>query len=50
MAATSLRAWLYRALRLSNDARAVRKRKVGRRVGRRIYGKATGQLARRIFK
>lgn len=35
----------YRALRTSNDVRAIRRG----RVGRRIYGKATGRLARRIF-
>jgi hypothetical protein len=28
---------------------AVRKKRVGRRIARRAYGKATGRLARRIF-
>lgn len=40
-----LRSALYRGLRLSNDVRAVRRGRVGRRIGRRIYGKATGRLA-----
>lgn len=39
----------YKALKYSNDANAVKKNKVGRRVGRRVYGKATGRLARKIF-
>lgn len=40
---------IYALLGLSNDVRAVRKGKVGRRVGRRIYGKASGKLARKLF-
>jgi hypothetical protein len=40
---------IYRLLALSNDVNAIRKGKVARRVGRRVYGKATGRLARRIF-
>ena len=41
--------FLYRALRIRNDINAVRRGRVGRRIGRRIYGKATGRLAARIF-
>jgi hypothetical protein len=48
--------FLYRALRISNDLTAVGRsvrtrspRPITRRIGRRIYGKATGRLARRIF-
>ena len=41
--------WSYRLLALSNDANAVRKGRVGRRIGRRIYGKAAGRLARWLF-
>jgi hypothetical protein len=41
---------LYQLLALSNDYNAVRRGKVGRRVARRIYGKATGRLAARIFR
>lgn len=40
---------VYRALRLVNDVRAVASGHAGRRVARRMYGKATGRLARRIF-
>jgi hypothetical protein len=41
---------LYQLLAISNDVNAVRKGRVGRRVARRIYGKATGRLAARIFR
>lgn len=41
--------WLYRLLRTVNDTKAVSKGKVGRRVGRRLYGKASGRLARKLF-
>ena len=40
---------IYAALKYHNDYNAVRTGKVGRRIGRRIYGKATGSLARRLF-
>lgn len=40
---------LYKLLGLSNDVRAVRKRRVPRRIARRVYGKASGRLARRLF-
>jgi hypothetical protein len=45
-----MRDLLYRLLRISNDVRAVRRGRVGRRVARRVYGKATGRLASRIFR
>jgi hypothetical protein len=45
----SLKSFLYRALKYSNDVNAVRKGRVRRRVARRIYGKVTGRLARRCF-
>jgi hypothetical protein len=41
---------IYRWLKYSNDINAVRRGKVGRRVGRRVYGKATGKWARRLFR
>lgn len=44
-----MKSFIYRLLRISNDLNAVRRGKVGRRVARRIYGKATGRLARRLF-
>lgn len=39
----------YRALRTTNDVRAVKRGRVARRVGRRVYGKASGKLARKLF-
>lgn len=45
----NLRSALYRGLRISNDVRAVRTGRIGRRIGRRAYGKATGRLARKLF-
>jgi hypothetical protein len=47
---------IYRGLKYYNDykafARAISSRSADpiiRRIGRRVYGKATGRLARRIF-
>jgi len=37
-------------LKINNDINALRRGRAGRRVVRRVYGKTTGQLARRIFK
>ena len=45
----SVKRLLYKLLALSNDVNAVRRGRVGRRVGRRIYGKATGRAARKLF-
>lgn len=42
--------FLYKLLRTSNDIKAVSKGKIGRRIARRAYGKATGKVARRLFK
>jgi hypothetical protein len=41
--------WIYRALAISNDVNAIKRHRVGRRIGRRAYGKITGRLARKIF-
>lgn len=43
--------FLYRLLRTNNDLRAVRHgpRAVVRRISRRVYGKATGRLARKLL-
>jgi hypothetical protein len=38
-----------RLLRLHGDINAVRRGKVPRRVARRVYGKVTGRLARKLF-
>lgn len=50
MRARGFRGFLYWLGRLLGDINAVRRGRIGRRVGRRLYGKATGRLARRLFK
>lgn len=40
----------YALLRAHGDANAVRRGKISRRIGRRLYGKATGRIAARIFR
>lgn len=45
-----LKSLLYKGLKYSNDANAVKKGKTGRRVGRRATGKATGKMFRGLFK
>lgn len=44
------RGFLYWLARLLGDINAVQKGKIGRRIGRRIAGKATGRIMRSIFK
>ncbi len=46
---SKVKRFIYRALRFHGDYRAVKTNRVPRRIGRRIYGKVTGRLARRIF-
>ncbi|MBS3948601.1 MAG: hypothetical protein KGZ57_09990 [Dethiobacter sp.] len=41
---------LYALARLLGDAQAVKTGKVGKRIARRIAGKATGRLLRKLFK
>ncbi len=45
----STKSLIYKLLKYSNDVNAIQKSKVGRRVGRRVAGKATGNLFRKIF-
>jgi len=40
---------LYKTLRIMNDINAVKKGKIARRTGRRLAGKSTGKLFRRLF-
>jgi hypothetical protein len=47
---SSTRSLLYALARLLGDANAVQKGKVGRRIGRRLVGKATGRGLRRLFR
>ncbi|WP_020008584.1 hypothetical protein [Salinicoccus albus] len=41
---------LYKILKYSNDAKAVKNNRIGQRAGRRIFGKISGKIARSIFK
>lgn len=45
-----MRGLLYRALRLSNDIRAVKRGTIGKRIVRRAAGKASGRAIRRLTK
>lgn len=44
-----MRSLLYKLARLLGDYNAVRKGRVGRRVGRRAAGKLTGRWMRKLF-
>jgi len=44
------RSFLYGLSRLLGDAQAVKTGKVGKRVARRVAGKATGRILRKLFK
>lgn len=44
-----MKRWMYKMLKYSNDLNAIKRRRVGRRIARRVYGKATGRLARKLF-
>lgn len=39
---------LRKGLRTRRDVRAIRRGRVGKRIVRRLYGKMTGRLARRL--
>ena len=44
------RGFLYALARFLGDVNAVKKGQVGRRIGRRIVGKATGRGLARLFR
>ena len=44
------RGLLYSLAKLMGDYNAVKKGKVGKRMGRRVAGKATGKAMRKLFK
>ncbi|SDJ19604.1 hypothetical protein [Natribacillus halophilus] len=44
------RGFLYQLARILGDVNAVNKGKVGKRIGRRVAGKATGRGLRKLFK
>lgn len=41
---------IYKLLRISNDINAIKRGKIGQRIGRRVVGKATGRLMNKLFK
>lgn len=45
-----LKSNIYKILRILNDVNAVRKGRVKQRMGRRVSGKITGRLLRKLFK
>ena len=46
----STKSQIYKLLSMWNDASAVKKGKIGKRIGRRAAGKTTGRLLRKLFK
>lgn len=50
MSINKFRSFLYTLAKFLGDVNAVKKGKIGQRIGRRVAGKATGRLFRRIFK
>jgi hypothetical protein len=45
-----MRSLLYKLAKFLGDINAVKKGKVGRRVGRRAAGKLSGRILRKLFK
>ena len=45
-----IKSLLYGFLKASNDANAIKKGKVGRRIARRGAGKVTGKIFKGLFK
>lgn len=41
---------IYKMLRISNDINAIKKGKIEKRIGRRIFGKITGRLMGKLFR
>ncbi|GAB3798536.1 hypothetical protein [Virgibacillus kimchii] len=50
MKINSLRRVLYTFARILGDVNAVKKGRVGRRIGRRVVGRGTGKMMRKLFK
>jgi hypothetical protein len=46
---SKIRGWLYLVARLLGDVSAVRKGAVGKRVARRVTGKASGRILRKLI-
>lgn len=47
---SKLKSKLYKLLRISNDINAIKRGRVGKRIGRRVTGRMSGKGIRRIFK
>lgn len=47
---SGLRSLLYKVARIMGDVNAVQKGRVGRRMGRRVAGKATGRGLGNLFR
>ena len=45
-----MRNFLYQLLKIMNDISAVKSGNVGKRIGRRVTGRAAGKTIRRLFK
>ncbi|MGM8366300.1 hypothetical protein ACLIBG_12595 [Virgibacillus sp. W0181] len=50
MKLNQIRRALYFISRILGDVNAVKRGKVGKRIGRRVAGKTTGKALRRLFK
>lgn len=45
-----IRKTLYKTARILGDINAIKNGKAGKRIGRRIVGRSTGKLLRKLFK
>lgn len=45
-----MKSLIYKLLRISNDINAIKKGKIRKRIGRRIAGRGSGKLIRKLFK
>lgn len=45
-----IKSTVYKLLRISNDINAIKKGKVGKRFSRRVYGRTSSKLMRKLFK
>lgn len=45
-----MKSLIYKLLRISNDINAVKKGKIGKRIGRRVAGRGSGKIIRKLFK
>ncbi|WP_169792870.1 hypothetical protein [Lentibacillus amyloliquefaciens] len=50
MKINNIRKVLYTVSKILGDVNAVKKGKVGKRIGRRVAGKGTGKMLQKLFK